>query len=243
MRLHWLLLAAASPLAAWRVCDPLAHGAAGTGLVYDTAAVRAAVNECGAAGGGSVVFAAGRTFLSGAFNVSSNTELRVEGVLLGSPNATDYVLVDYLPWYGPDPPQKVNLRGTTDTREWSPFIQSWYASNVTISGDGTIDGQGAQWWACAGNMAAPPCSGYPRPHGIRLVGGVGFSISGVKIQNMPMWQVHLAFVTSAHVHDVSITAPASAGHNTDGCVIFRQRHSRAGSFPLHVYPPPPHTHR
>ena len=222
MRLRLLqALLLALPLAAWRVCDPLAHGAAGTGLVYDTAAIRAAVDECGAAGGGTVLFAAGRTFLSGAFNISSNTELRVEGVLLGSPNATDYVLVDYLPWYGPDPPQKrmhATTEGPMDTREWSPFIQSWYASNVSISGGGTIDGQGAQWWACAGNMAAPPCSGYPRPHGIRLVGGVGFSISGVAIKNMPMWQVHLAFVTSAHVHDVSITAPASAGHNTDGCV-------------------------
>ena len=202
---------------AWRVCDPLEHGAAGTGEVYDTQAVRAAVAECGTAGGGTVIFSAGNTFLTGPFNVSSNTELRVDGTLLGSPNATDYVLVDYLPWYGPDPPQK--LVNAVDTREWSPFIQSWYANNVSITGNGTIDGQGALWWQCASNMSLPPCSGYPRPHGIRLVGGTDFSIRGspiLTIKNSPMWQVHLAFTTNVHVHDVHITAPATDGHNTDG---------------------------
>ena len=209
-----ILLTLPTLIRSWRVCDPLEHGAAGTGDVYDTQAVRAAVAECGASGGGTVIFAAGRTFLTGSFNVSSNTELRVEGTLLGSPNATDYVLVDYLPWYGPDPPQK--LLGNTDTREWSPFIQSWYSSNVSITGNGTIDGQGAQWWKCASDMSLPPCSGYPRPHGIRLVGGSDFVISGVSIKDSPMWQVHLAFTTNVHVHDVSITASASDGHNTDG---------------------------
>lgn len=120
---------------AWRVCDPLAHGAAGTGLVFDTLAVRAAVDEC--AGGGTVLFSAGKTFLTGAFNVSNNTELRVDGTLLGSPNNTDYVLVNPLPWYGPDPPQAVAraLAGLdADPREWSPFIGSWYSNNISITG-------------------------------------------------------------------------------------------------------------
>jgi polygalacturonase len=209
-----LLLAAPPPASGWITCDPLAHGAAGTGLVYDTAALRAAAAQCGAAGGGTLLLAAGRTFLTGHFNLSSNTELRVEGTLLGSPNATDYVLVEPLPWYGPDPQSTPG-----DAREWAPLIQSWHASNVSITGSGLLDGSGAAWWQCAGDIARAPCSGHVRPHGIRLVGGAGFSISGVSIRNMPMWQVHLAGVTGAHVHDVSITAPASAGHNTDGCVL------------------------
>jgi len=198
---------------AWRVCDPLSHGAAGTGLVYDTAAVRAAVAECGAAGGGTVLFSAGRTFLTGPFNVSNNTELRVEGTLLGSPNNTGYVLMDFLNWYGPDPPQKLAraaARADPDTREWAPFIGSWYSSNISITGSGVIDGNGAAWWACAGNMSLFPCAGYPRPHGIRFVGGEGFSISGVTIQNSPMWQVHLAWVSNVHVHDVTILACVAA---------------------------------
>jgi polygalacturonase len=204
---------------AWRVCDPMSHGAAGTGLVFDTAAVRAAAAECGAAGGGTLLISAGKTFLTGAFNLTDNMELRVDGTLLGSPNATGYTLMDYLPWYGPDPPQKLAraaARLAPDTREWSPFVGTWYASNVSITGAGVIDGNGAAWWACAGAMSSPPCAGYPRPHGIRFVGGEGFAVSGVTIQNMPMWQVHLSWVSNVHVHDVRIVAPARAAHNTDG---------------------------
>ena len=231
MRLSLGLAAVLAPCAAgWRTCDPMAHGAAGTGAVYDTAALRAAAAECGAAGGGTLLLAAGRTFLTGHFNLSSNTELRVEGTLLGSPNATDYALVQPLPWYGPDP------GALEDAREWAPLVQSWYASNVSITGAGVLDGNGAAWWRCAGNISAPPCAGHTRPHGIRLVGGAGFRISGVTIRDMPMWQVHLAYVTDVHVHDVSITAPDSGGpnpsHNTDGCVCGR---ARAGSARL---PPP-----
>jgi polygalacturonase len=215
-----VLLALPLPALGWLVCDPLAHGAKGNGLVYDTDAVRAAVDECGSAGGGTVVFAAGMTFLTGSFNVSSNTELRVDGTILGSPNATGYVLMDYLNWYGPDAPQKVfrDAAGLpADTREWSPFIGSWYQSgNISITGSGTIDGAGESWWQCADNMTRAPCSGYPRPHGVRFVGGENYTISGVTIQNSPMWQVHLSWLTNAHVHDVRILAPAQEGHNTDG---------------------------
>jgi hypothetical protein len=70
----------------------MAHGAAGTGAVYDTAALRAAAAECGAAGGGTLLLAAGRTFLTGHFNLSSNTELRVEGTLLGSPYSVNQAM-------------------------------------------------------------------------------------------------------------------------------------------------------
>lgn len=169
------------------VCDPLTMGAVGSGKVYDTAAIRAAVNACGAAGGGTVIFRAGYTFLTGAFNVSNNTFVQVDGTILGSPNSTGYTLVDPLPWYGPDPPQKVN-DAAPDPREWQPLISSWYNSNVSIAGSGVIDGQGASWWGCASNQSAPPCDGYPRPHMIRFVGGSHFEISGVSIMNSPMWQ-------------------------------------------------------
>jgi polygalacturonase len=46
------------------VCNPLDHGAIGDGSVYDTAAVRDAIEECSAAGGGTVLFPAGYKFLT-----------------------------------------------------------------------------------------------------------------------------------------------------------------------------------
>jgi polygalacturonase len=215
-----LLLTCAAPVAAL-TCDPMAHGAAGDGSRYDTDAVRAAVAECGAAGGGTVLFAAGRTFLTGSFNVTAHTRLQVDGTLRASPNATGYVLQDFLPWYGPDPPQalaRAAAGAPADSREWSPFIGSWYADNVSIVGSGTIDGAGAAWWGCvaSGTTMQPPCSGYPRPHGIRLVGGSGHELAGFTMRDSPMWQIHLAFTTGVWVHDVTVLAPAAAAHNTDG---------------------------
>ena len=229
-----LLLGAVAVASAARICDVMSYGASGDGSRYDTDAVRTAIAACtGVEGGATVLFGAGHTFLTGCFNVTSNIRLQVDGRIVGSPNATGYVLVDYLPWYGPDPPQAVSplsldaeddaavsARTPADTREWQPLIQSWYADNVSIVGSGTIDGSGEAWWRCADSgatSAKPPCSGYPRPHGIRLVGGVGFEVSGITLQNSPMWQLHLAFVTDVHVHDVKIFAPESpASHNTDG---------------------------
>ena len=213
-KMHVLALCAAALLPAVHglICNPRSHGAVGSGTVYDTDAVRAAVDECGAAGGGTVLFEIGFTFLTGAFNVSSNTRLQVEGTILGSPNATGYVLVEPLPWMGPT---------NAGVYEWSPFIQTWYANNVSIVGHGTIDGNGAPWWPCASNDSQAPCSGHSRPHGIRLVGGRGFEIAGVTIKDSPMWQVHPAFATDVYIHDVRILAPDSSrktgpSHNTDG---------------------------
>ena len=72
----------------------------------------------------------------------------------------------------------------------------------------------------------PPCAGYPRPHGIRLVGGRGHELAGFTMRDSPMWQIHLAFTTDVWVHDIAVLAPASpVSHNTDGA--FPNPHSRA----------------
>lgn len=194
----------------------LSYGAVGDGSTYDTEAIRSTFAAASAAGGGTVLFPPGHTFLTGAFNLSAHTVVRVEGTILGSPNATDYVLVEPLPWYGPDP-----TADPTDPREWGALVSAYYVDNVTLTGGGVIDGNGWLWWPCAGNTSAPPCSGHVRPHGVRLIGSVGVHIHNLTIQNSPMWQTHLAYVTDAHIHDVVITAPSSSdrthpAHNTDG---------------------------
>ena len=50
----------------------------------------------------------------------------------------------------------------------NPIIFARDAANISIvaAPGGTLDGQGAAWWACAGlkpgpgNLSAAPCSGY-----------------------------------------------------------------------------------
>lgn len=202
------------------VFNVLDYGAKGDGKTYDTAAIRATFAAAGAAGGGVVLFPSGYTFLSGCFNVSGNTNVVVEGRLQGGYDSTDYVLVDYLPWYGPDA-----AANPADPREWQAFFQSWYVDNITISGSGVIDmgGTAEGWWSCASNSALPPCNGHPRPHGIRLVGANGIEIRDVTIQNSPMWTTHISYSTNVWIHNVSILAP-STSHNTDGIDVDCSQH-------------------
>ena len=65
--------------------------ATGDGKADDTNAVRAAVAAAANSQGGRVIFDAGYTFLTGAFNISSNVILDIRGNILGS-NLTDHYL-------------------------------------------------------------------------------------------------------------------------------------------------------
>ena len=76
---------------AWSVCDvtDAPHLAVGDGLASDTLALRSALAACS-----EVVLPAGRTFLTGPLNLTSNQRLVVQGTLLASVDPSDYPLVD-----------------------------------------------------------------------------------------------------------------------------------------------------
>lgn len=69
----------------------LKFGAVGNGIADDWNAVRAALAAADNTNGGRVIFDSGFTFLTGAFNVTSNVILSVQGNILGS-NQTDHYL-------------------------------------------------------------------------------------------------------------------------------------------------------
>jgi hypothetical protein len=51
------------------------------------------------------------------------------------------------------------------------LVHSNGANNISITGFGTIDGNGEPWWKCSSDLKLPPCSGFSRPHLLMLVGG------------------------------------------------------------------------
>lgn len=202
-------------LLAWtasaQVFNPLSYGAVGNGRVDDTRAVRAAAAALAAARGGTLLMPLGYTFLTGPFNLTSNSVLVVAGTLLASNSSTDSFLVPPLPWFGGgvDAPM-------SGEPEWSPIISAWAAENVSITGGGIIDGNGAAWWACSdAKLVGPPCNGYSRPQLLRPTHVRRFALWNVTLRDSPSWTIHLANVTDAVLSNFSVLAPADRG-NTDG---------------------------
>lgn len=93
-----------------------------------TKALQAAIDDCNANGGGDVVVPTG-VFLTGTVHLKSNVHLYLQSgaILRGSTNVNDYES------YTPDKPFAPIHKGMLFTQD---------AENITISGEGQIDGNG-----------------------------------------------------------------------------------------------------
>ena len=96
-------------------------GAVGDGQRLNTSSIQKAIDEASKAGGGKVIFPNGK-FLSGSIVLKSNVELHLskKAVLLGSTNIEHYIKL----------------------KRWKALVMAEGAQNISISGKGTIDGQG-----------------------------------------------------------------------------------------------------
>ncbi len=120
-------LTAQSAMAAGKVCDVKKYGAKGDGTTKDTAAVQKAVDDCTAGKGGGTVEVPAGTFVIAPISLKSNMTLHLAkgATLLGSPDIADY-------------PKATFARHPTVM----PLLGSMNAENITINGEGTIDGNG-----------------------------------------------------------------------------------------------------
>ena len=125
-------------LAGARVYNIRDFGAKGDGQTLDTAALQAAIDACHAAQGGTVLVPAG-VFVIGTTELKSNVTLHLaaQGKLLGSADGKQYHETDRIPLSGD------STLGDGNTG----LLFAVNAENITIEGNGTIDGQGAQFRA------------------------------------------------------------------------------------------------
>jgi polygalacturonase len=132
-----------------RVYNVRDYGAKGDGTTLETVAVQATINACNRDGGGTVLIPAG-TFLVGTLELKSNVTLHLAAAarLQGSGKGSDYHGVDAIPLSGDS---------TLDDGNWA-LVFAVDATNITIEGPGTIDGQGAQFHS--------PVRGTPPPSGL-----------------------------------------------------------------------------
>src|SRR5882757_465998 len=139
-----------------RVYDIRDYGAKGDGVTLDTPALQAAIDACNRDQGGTVLVPAGR-FVIGTVELKSNVTLHIaaQGVLLGSADGRQYHAADAIPLTGDSTLNDGNVG----------LLFAVQAEHITIEGQGTIDGQGAQFRSPTKGVLPPAgITGSHRPY-------------------------------------------------------------------------------
>lgn len=190
----------ASALDSSKGCDPHAYGAKGDGVSKDTAAIQRAIDACTQQGGGTVQLTAG-TYLSAPIVLKSNITLQLDkgATLLGSAYHGDYppLTMFHLP-------------------DLQPLVSATNATNVAITGEGVIDGNGESWWEEVRKIKDHGVlgSGHPRPKLIIFDHCKHVRIEGITIQNSPMWQLVPYYSDDVVIRNITVLAPEHSP-NTD----------------------------
>lgn len=129
-----MLLAVTTTALAERV-DMKQAGAVTDGTTVNTQLINSTIERLAGEGGGTLFFPAGR-YLTGPIRLKSNITLELEAgaTLLFSTNFDDYL-----------PFVEVRHEGVM-MKSFCPLIYATDAENITIKGEGTLDGQGKAWW-------------------------------------------------------------------------------------------------
>lgn len=115
--------------------DMSVAGANTDGTKLNTVLINKTIEQLNANGGGTLFFPAGK-YLTGAIKLKSNITIELEaGATLLFSDDFD----DYLPFV------EMRHEGIL-MKSFSPLIYAVDAENITIKGEGKIDGQGKKWW-------------------------------------------------------------------------------------------------
>jgi len=215
------LLTAGTTLAAPKTFVANDYGAAGDGKTLDTSSIQKAI-DAAAVAGGTVTLKPG-TYLTGSLFLKSGVTLDVpEGsTIIGSEKLDDY------------PTLPTRIAGIEMT--WpAALINVRDQQNVTITGRGTIDGDGPIWWKSYWDLRAiytpkglrwasdydarrPRLILFQNSSNVQLGGGIMLKRSG-------FWTVQILYSHDVHVDGVTIrNNEGGRGPSTDGIDIDSSR--------------------
>lgn len=186
-------------------------------------AIQAAIEAAYAAGGGTIILGAGSWPCDGPLHLKSRVRLHLErGALLRfTGNHASYLPQVFTRWEG------------TECWNYSPFIYAIGQTDIAITGDGTIDGQGhANWLPWRPNQRTAQNrlrdmgrDGAPvearrfgegdflRPCFVQFVSCERVLVEGVTLRDSPFWCVHPVYCTDVTVRGLTII---SRHINSDG---------------------------
>jgi polygalacturonase len=203
------------PSASFNLAD---YGAIGDGETFNTDAFKKAVAAVGAAGGGHLIVPAG-TYLTKPFTLVSHMDLHLErGAVIKAPTRfSDYGL--------PEPGKKATTSPSARRAygRLPALISASGVNDVSITGEGTIDGSGGMFWVFTSHNArdySPSAMELPRPvlvavHGDRLL------FDGVTLTNSAMFHLTPSG-NDVTIQNLHIMAPSDSP-NTDAMDLRGQR--------------------
>ncbi len=175
------------------IYDITDFGALGNEVNDDAKAIQAAIDACSESGGGTVLIPSGKVFMAGPFNLKSNINLKLEGNarILANPDEMVYTQSAFRDNYG----------------EGSIWIGGENAVNITISGTGTLDGNGIAF------MGPEEKSAYilkdfdtfdRRPHLFTPINFKNLIIRDVTFKNSAYWCIHLVGCNDVVIDGIKI---------------------------------------
>ena len=188
-----------------------AFGAAGDGVTDDTVAIQSTIHACPA--GGRVLVPAG-TYLVRPLVLKSDLtlELKEGAILLADPCEEHYSILP-----GEIRDARTGRELQVSSWEGNPypcrqsFISAHYAKNITIVGQGILDGNAVNstWWENVKKRTI----GRPKLVFLNQCEKVRFH--GILGRNSACWNFHPFFCKNVHFYNIAVEAPKDSP-NTDG---------------------------
>lgn len=175
------------------VYDITEFGARPDSVTDNASAIQKAIDKCNANGGGTVIIPAGKTFMTGPIHLKSYVNLHLE------PNSRIVA--------NPDESIYKESAFRANEGEGMMWISGKDIENVSITGTGTIDGNGVAFMGkeLDDSFELKPVTDFdPRPHVLTLINAKKVNISDVTIRASAYWTVHLVGCYDVAITDISL---------------------------------------
>ena len=170
------------------------------GTAIQTAALQALIDRVAADGGGVIVIPEG-TYRSGALFFKQGVHLHLQegAVLMGSDDPSDFPVMDS------------RIEGE-NCKYFAALVNADGIDGFTISGKGTIDGNGLRYWKAFWLRRSwnPQCTNKDeqRPRLVFVSHSKNVQIDGVTLQNSPFWTSHIYQCENVKMLNLRILSPA-----------------------------------